>query len=302
MCTYVYVHSIEKTAVGDMIDEILHWWVMDMDECIRYSLLVTNYCVVEVLPSRPSPCLYVLAWLWTLSLARASSLPRSMRLMASAAFDRAMSNTSKSTGRSFSGSEWDRSQILSRLEALEKSIQAERTAALKVENESRRLAAVQKERVRREKKSSSSSPITSERQSPTLAESRRQYYSRREKERMSEWGTRSITSDVTELETPRFPRRTTDITRFIKQVGNSTLVGTSHHKKDNRRVRTDVTLAAESYLCATPSPLTVPLSATFGIKYDTLIQEAEQLHNSMAYHRMHKLREENMKRKTATTK
>lgn len=192
-----------------------------------------------------------------------------------------------------------RLKMLERLESLERSIEKERDVAFNVEMERNRLRAVIKTNEHRARERNNPPPdsLTTGRRSrgvhsvnPRDLEYEGIGRRRKEKFRMyREDGTRSITSEVTELETPRYPRKTTDITRHIDAIARGgSLQGTKYERKDNRRVRTDVTLSAENYLCAKQSPNTVPINAKFGIKYDSLIMEAEVLHNSMAYHRLHK--------------
>ena len=105
-----------------------------------------------------------------------------------------------------------------------------------------------------------------------------------------EFENRSITSELSILETPRYPRRASDITRHIDRVGKGTYKGTKHETFDNRRRRSDVTLSAENYLCAIGSPVTMPTGLKFGIKYDNLVQEGETLYINQTYKRIEQLK------------
>ena len=188
-----------------------------------------------------------------------------------------------------------RVQLLQRLEKLESTIKKERVAAVNIELEARRLNAMKgtKERddYRRNEKGSFRKSRSKRNQDPGYVTT---YLTRKGLGQTgfdeNEFENRSITSELSILETPRYPRRASDITRHIDQVGKGTYKGTRHETFDNRRRRSDVTLSTENYLCAIGSPVTMPTGLKYGIKYDNLVQEGETLYINQTYKRIEQLK------------
>ena len=188
-----------------------------------------------------------------------------------------------------------RVQLLQRLEKLESTIKNERVAAVNIELEARRLNAMKgtKERddYRRNEKGSFRKSRSKRNQDPGYVTT---YLTRKGLGQTgfdeNEFENRSITSELSILETPRYPRRASDITRHIDQVGKGTYKGTRHETFDNRRRRSDVTLSTENYLCAIGSPVTMPTGLKYSIKYDNLVQEGETLYINQTYKRIEQLK------------
>ncbi len=219
-----------------------------------------------------------------------------------------MKNTSRSIKSNRSnnkaiGRKLSHKQLCERIEQLESTINQERVAAVEIELEARRLHALKttnamhairrkeigdvQDSLKRQmyKKKPDPGYVTAYIVNKTYKKSRGPAV-----DDDQDSDTRSITSDLSILETPRYPRKSSDITRYIDQVGKSTYKGTRHESFDNRRRRSDVTLAAENYLCATNSPITMPMGLKYGIKYDNLIQEGETLYKNQTYQRIDKMK------------
>ena len=120
-----------------------------------------------------------------------------------------------------------RVQLLQRLEKLESTIKKERVAAVNIELEARRLNAMKgtKERddYRRHEKGRFRKSRSKRNQDPGYVityPTRKGLGQTRFDE--NEFENRSITSELSILETPRYPRRASDITRHIDQVGKGT--------------------------------------------------------------------------------
>ena len=218
-----------------------------------------------------------------------------------------MKNTSRSIKSNRSnnkviGRKLSHKQLCERIEQLESTINQERVAAVEIELEARRLHAL--------KTTNAMHAIRRKEIGDVQDSLKRQMYKKKPDpgyvtayivnktykkngpavDDDQDSDTRSITSDLSILETPRYPRKSSDITRYIDQVGKSTYKGTRHESFDNRRRRSDVTLAAENYLCATNSPITMPMGLKYGIKYDNLIQEGETLYKNQTYQRIDKMK------------
>ena len=218
-----------------------------------------------------------------------------------------MKNTSRSIKSNRSnnkviGRKLSHKQLCERIEQLESTIKQERVAAVEIELEARRLHAL--------KTTNAMHAIRRKEIGDVQDSLKRQMYKKKPDpgyvtayivnktykkngpavDDDQDSDTRSITSDLSILETPRYPRKSSDITRYIDQVGKSTYKGTRHESFDNRRRRSDVTLAAENYLCATNSPITMPMGLKYGIKYDNLIQEGETLYKNQTYQRIDKMK------------